>query len=382
MAINDVSLTAGMRSNLVALQNTVTLLNRTQDRLSTGKYVNTALDNPLNYFTAKALNSRASDLAGFKDAMGEAVQTIKAGNAGITAIESLIAQAKAVAASAKTTTAGTSGTLAAEQISLSSVASGTVITIGGIAFTATSCTAATSRQFGINGTDAEDAINLANAINVQNVVSSMSVCGITAAVGGATITLTSTLCDIGTSTVLVGTGFTETALAASATDRANYYSQYLTIRTQIDRVATDSGYKGINFLASNSLDVFFGTDSADKITISGFDASSASGLLLTATSSWATNTNIDTDVSAMTTAENTLKSQTSTLSSGLSIINVRQDWVKQMVNTLTEGADKLTLADMNEEGANMLMLQTRQTLGTTALSLSAQAAQSVLRLFA
>ena len=102
----------------------------------------------------------------------------------------------------------------------------------------------------------------------------------------------------------------------------------------------------------------------------------------TAENSWATNANVDVDIAGLTSATATLKTETSRLSSGLSIINTRQDWVKGMVNTLTEGSDKLTLADMNEEGANMLMLQTRQTLGTTALSLSAQAAQSVLRLFA
>jgi len=382
MAINDVSLTAGMRSNLTSLQATVDLLNRTQDRLSTGKKVNTALDNPLNYFTAKTLNSRASDLAGYKDAMSEAVQTIKAGNAGITAIEGLISQAKAVAASAKSTTEGTSGTYAAEQISLSGVTSGTVITIGGVALTATSCTAPTSMQFYVGGTDSQDAANLANAITLAVANCSTTVCNISVSnVSGTTITLTSSTADIATSDILVGTGFTETALAASATDRNTYYSQYLNIRTQIDKVAEDSSYKGINFLASGiSLDVFFGTDATDKVTINGFDASST-GLAL-GTSGWATNDNVDDDIALMTTAENTLKSQTSTLSSGLSIINVRQDWVKSMVNTLTEGGDKLTLADMNEEGANMLMLQTRQTLGTTALSLSAQAAQSVLRLFA
>ena len=109
MSINDVSLTAGMRSNLVALQGTVDLLNRTQERLSTGKKVNTALDNPLNFFTAKSLNSRAADLAGYKDGMSEAVQTIKAANAGISGIEGLLAQAKAVAATAKAGTEGTGG---------------------------------------------------------------------------------------------------------------------------------------------------------------------------------------------------------------------------------------------------------------------------------
>jgi flagellin-like hook-associated protein FlgL len=383
MAINDVSLTAGMRSNLVSLQGTVDLLNRTQDRLSTGKKVNSALDNPLNYFTAKALNSRAADLSGFKDSMSEAVQTIKAANAGISAIEGLIAQAKAVAASAKGTALGGTTAYISEQISLSGVASGATITVGGINFTATSCTVLSATQFSINGTDAQDAASLANAIAVSFASCTTTICNINVSnVSGNTLTLVSSGVDISTGNITVGTGLTETMLPGLATDRNTYYSQYLTIRSQIDKVATDSSYKGVNFLASgNSLDVFFGTDSADKITINGFDGSSTA-LLGSATGEWVTNANIDTDIGRMTAGESTLKSQSSTLSSGLSIINTRQDWVKGMVNTLTEGADKLTLADMNEEGANMLMLQTRQTLGTTALSLSAQAAQSVLRLFA
>jgi flagellin len=386
MAINDVSLTAGMRSNLVSLQGTVDLLNRTQDRLSTGKKVNSALDNPLNYFTAKALNSRAADLSGFKDAMSEAVQTIKAANTGISAIEGLIAQAKAVAASAKGTAVGGSGTYITEQLSLASVANGAVVTIGSVAFTGTTCSVTlchTTNQFLVGSTDSQTAAGLANAISYAYASCTTTVCSISVSnVSGNTLTLASASTDISTGNISAGTGFTETMLPGLATDRNTYYSQYLTIRTQIDKVATDSSYKGVNFLASgNSLDVFFGTDSADKITINGFDAS-ATALLSSPTALWASNANIDTDITAMTAAETTLKSQSSTLSSGLSIINTRQDWVKGMVNTLTEGADKLTLADMNEEGANMLMLQTRQTLGTTALSLSAQAAQSVLRLFA
>ena len=80
-------------------------------------------------------------------------------------------------------------------------------------------------------------------------------------------------------------------------------------------------------------------------------------------------------------ATNKLNTESAKLSSSLSIINIRQDFSTNMINTLTEGADKLTLADMNEEGANMLMLQTRQSLGTTSLSLASQAAQAVLRLF-
>jgi len=101
MAINDVSLTAGMRANLLALQDTVNLLNRTQSRLSTGKKVNTAIDNPVSFFASQALTSRASVIDSLKDAMGQAVQTITAADKGIKAITSMIEQAKGIAQSAQ-----------------------------------------------------------------------------------------------------------------------------------------------------------------------------------------------------------------------------------------------------------------------------------------
>jgi len=77
----------------------------------------------------------------------------------------------------------------------------------------------------------------------------------------------------------------------------------------------------------------------------------------------------------------TLRSQAQTFGSQLSTVQIRQDFTKAMINTLQTGADGLVLADTNQEGANLLALQTRQSLSTTALSLSAQADQAVLRLF-
>ena len=76
-----------------------------------------------------------------------------------------------------------------------------------------------------------------------------------------------------------------------------------------------------------------------------------------------------------------MRSQSKTFGSNLSTVQTRQDFTKSMINTLRTGADNLTLADPNEEGANLLALQTRQQLSTTALSLAAQADQNVLRLF-
>src|SRR5512141_3362001 len=100
MATNPITLTSGMRANLVSLQKTNDLLELTQKRLSTGKKVNSALDDPVAYFTAVAHEQRATDLASRKDEMSEAVQTVKAADAGIQSIRTLIAAAKSLASSA------------------------------------------------------------------------------------------------------------------------------------------------------------------------------------------------------------------------------------------------------------------------------------------
>jgi flagellin-like hook-associated protein FlgL len=106
MALSDISLTAGMRANLLSLQQTVNLLNRTQTRLASGKKVNSPIDDPLNYFTAKSLTDRASDLSVSKDNMSEGIQTISAANNGITAINALVSAAKGIATSALSASTG------------------------------------------------------------------------------------------------------------------------------------------------------------------------------------------------------------------------------------------------------------------------------------
>jgi len=280
MALNDISLTAGMRTNLINLQSTVGLLDRTQTRLASGKKVNSALDNPLNYFAAQEHLNRASDLNDRKDAMNEAISTVNAANNGIEGVKSLIQSAQGLATS---------------------------------------------------------------------------------------------------------------ALSATGADRTKLAAQYDAILVQITNLAADSGYKGINLLSvSGTLDVKFNENGSNSLTISGFDAS-ATGLAISTSATVGTGTGWDdaTDGTANITASindlanslTTLRTQSQNLASNLNVVNIRADFTTSMINTLTQGADKLTAADMNEEGANMLMLQTRQSLGTTALSLSAQAAQSVLRLF-
>ena len=107
MALNNITLTAAMRANVLSLQNTSTLFETTQNRLATGKKVNSALDNPIAYFAAKSYTDRAGDLSSLKDSMNEAIQTLKAADAGITAIADLVAQAKSIANSALATSSTT-----------------------------------------------------------------------------------------------------------------------------------------------------------------------------------------------------------------------------------------------------------------------------------
>ncbi len=371
MAVNDISLTAGMRSNLLSLQKTVDLLNRTQNRLSTGKKVNSAIDNPVSFFAAQALTSRASKIDSLKDAMGQAIQTIAAADKGITAITAMIEQAKGLAQSAQTAD-NTQDTLTGD---VTAIATGETIILGGVTLTE-------GTDFDIGGSDSETAASLAAAINGATYGGADS---FSATASGDKVTITKVTVATGMNADAVtgditGTGATHFAAAvntAPTSELESLQDQYNTLRDQLTALAGDSGYKGKNLLNADTLTVKF---EGTTLAVEGFSATAA-GLGITA-AAWTTDlANATTDIDLLDAAASKLRSESSKMSGNLSIITVRQDFSTNMINTLTEGSDKLTLADTNEEGANMLMLQTRQSLSTTALSMSAQAAQSVLRLF-
>lgn len=168
-------------------------------------------------------------------------------------------------------------------------------------------------------------------------------------------------------------------LASAASVLSQYENDYNTVRDQIDGLVKDASYRGVNLLNGDDLDTFFNEDRSNKLSTSGSDLSAA-GLGLNKANFSRLDTIASTDLEVRA-AQTTLRSFGGTLSNSLSIIQTREDFTKSLVNTLTEGSDKLTLADQNEEGAKLLALQTRQQLGVTALSLAAQAQQSVLRLF-
>jgi len=166
------------------------------------------------------------------------------------------------------------------------------------------------------------------------------------------------------------------SLVASSNELAVLEAQYNTMRSQLATLALDSYYKGKNLLDAQNMTVRFEQSS---LMVTGFDASAA-GLGITE-ATWTTGGDMNADITLLESALARLRRGSADMSNNLSIITARQTFSEMMENILTEGSDRLPLADTSEEGANMLMLQTRQSLGMNVLSLSADAAQSVLQLF-
>lgn len=154
---------------------------------------------------------------------------------------------------------------------------------------------------------------------------------------------------------------------------------YNELLSQYDSLIKDSSYKGVNMLRQENLKISFNEDSSSKIAIDGVDAS-AKGLGLNK-ANWDSQENLTKTMGELSDAINKIRSFMGEFGNYYAIVNTREDFTQNLINVLTEGADKLTLADMNAESANMLALQTRQQLAINSLSLASQAAQSVLKLF-
>jgi flagellin-like hook-associated protein FlgL len=184
-------------------------------------------------------------------------------------------------------------------------------------------------------------------------------------------------------------GLAEQAKASSvAADRTAFKTQYDALRTQLDKIASDSTYDGVNLIKGtpDSLTVTFNRDGSASMSVTG-TASDATGLAVTAAGDWgnatlATGTAaIDADIALLSTAMSTVRSTAATLGSSNSLLKIRSDFTKNMITTHRAGADDLTNADMNDESAKLLALQTRSQLALNSLSMANQSAQGVLRLF-
>ncbi len=479
--MSEVILSGSVRNNLLSLQGTADLLGKTQDRLSTGLKIGSALDDPSAFFTAASLNQRAGDLNRLLDSVGLAVQSLEAADAGLSAITDLVETAQATArqasqAAAGSTTATTLTGTVAIAADTAAIATGTVTgltgtdTLDGLGFadgdTVTIATATGGTTTFTVGTASTDTVNtLVSALDANTGVG-------VALTGGAIVATAANTTDSITfgegtqGTNLAGIGFTTTATGPTNTqvagltgtlsvqvnsataetidlstintraaletalgnltgvtasvngsdfveivsgdasesltiaggtevgltngtiaspinaERTALEAEFNNLLTQIDQLAGDASFNGNNLLQSDDLTVIFNEDGTSSLTISGVDFdSSGLGVSAAATNAFQSDANIDTALAQLDTAISTLRTQASTFGSNLSAVEVRQDFTKELINVLETGAGGLTLADTNEEGANLLSLQTRQQLSSVSLSLASNAEQNVLRLF-
>ena len=548
--MDKISLTASMRSNLLSLQNISGQVSSTQNKLSTGKKVNSAIDNPSSYYTALSLNNRADDLNALLDSMGQAVSTIKAATTALESATEFLEQAKAVANQALEEMSdifipqpsGIGDDAEIRNTSLFDGRANTQAMINQIGADALAATAA--NQFYAPGVDKNDAnFGQGNwylpAIGELMEMYGFEAEGITGALNSTgsnaenknlindaltkienkdkniASQLTDKWCwsssefsSSGSYTVSMNNGSrgnnarnnfdrvrcflylenkfspkdassapkigdlmysdltygsandydgSKTAvgvvtwvsedgrsakivnlkeLTFSSTDTTNNFnpdnpysntygytnhtssskytedikeisnynstqflsaiqeavsesaskardgdtiSQYISVLNQYDSLIKDAGYKGVNLLQEQNLQVTFNEGRSSLLQVAGKDLSSQTLGLVTL--EWNSKEDIEKSIEELTKAINTIRSYSSELGNNYNIITTRQDFTENLINVLTEGADKLTLADMNEESANMLALQTRQQLAINSLSLASQASQSILKLF-
>jgi hypothetical protein len=170
--------------------------------------------------------------------------------------------------------------------------------------------------------------------------------------------------------------------AASLAIRANLVTQYNNVITQITTTSQDSSFNGINLLNGDDLKLTFNETGKSTLTIKGvtFDAAGLGLASLTAGTDFLDNASAKATITKITSASDALRTQASTLGSNLSIVQIRQDFNKNLINVLQTGSANLTLADTNEEAANSQALSTRQSIAVSALALANQSQQSVLQL--
>lgn len=547
----DVVLSAALRNNLLSLQGTQRKIDTAQLRLATGLRVNSALDNPQNFFTAKALNNRASDLTRLLDGIGQSIRTIEQANTGVETLSRLLDQADAIALDAQseirasegftrvrgnqdltgivdledvggggvitaaansfdivvtqsdgtqvdtnalgqTISVGSSGgeqnvddivsainssvelsdvvrarvtnqgyleiaslnenasiriqQAAANPLSAAGFAalgldtvagtednggggfrtSGTAVAgntlfsaqtggaqVGGVYQASDTLTAAgyltagtAEINFTIDGVVTATGVTLATTDTVQDVIDVINNSGpdgvearFNQDTGQIELEFDETIGQVelefdGIAGATVAFGFG--AGAGDGAIGANSASEFFTfdgvnpdvdqfeedfnnIRDQIDQLVEDSNYRGVNLLSGDNLETFFNEDRDNSLTTEGVDFTSIG--LGVEEADFTNAANVQLSIDAIRSATNDVRNFGQSIANDLSIVQFRQDFTQQTINTLKAGAEDLTIADQNEEGANLLALQTRQALGTTALSLAAQSQQAVLRLF-
>jgi flagellin len=374
--MSDITLTSGIRQNLLSLQNTSAELTTTQEALATGDAVNSAEENPSAYFTSQNLTNTANSLSALLDQIGQGQQTIDAATNGLTGITSLLQQALSTVQQA-------------QQASQSAGAlTGTVSLSGGLlpASAGTLTITAGTSTYSVAIASSSTLATIESDINTTTGLGSAG--ALTATDNGTDLVLTSnsgaTAFTVSGATA-TSLGVNTTGVYGSSSTRTTLQANYNGLLTQINQLAGDSSYNGVNLLTGNNLTIDFNPTGTSSLTIDGVNFDAA-GLSLNTVSgsvanSFQDNSGLASTVTAINAAITQVQTQTETFGTNSAVIGTRQTFETNMISTLQTGASNLVVADQNLESTDLLTEQTQQQLEISALSIANQANQSVLKLF-
>ena len=374
--MSDITLTTGIRQNLLSLQNTSAELTQTQEALATGDAVNSPEQNPSAFFTSQNLTNTANSLAALLDQIGQGAQTINAATNGLTGISSLLQQALSTvqqAQQASQTAGALTGTVNLSGGLLPAAAGTLTIAAGGSTYSVAIASSSTLAQIE-NDINTTSGLGSAGAITASDNGTDLV---LTANSGGTSFTVTGA-----TGTAL---GVNTTGVYGSSSTRTSLQTNYNGLLTQINQLAGDASYNGVNLLTGNNLTIDFNPTGTSSITIEGVNFNAA-GLSLSSVSgavagSFQDNSELGTLVTDLNNAITSVQTQTETFGTNSAVISTRQTFETAMINTLQTGASNLVVADQNLESTDLLTEQTQQQLEISALSIANQANQSVLKLF-
>ena len=427
--MSDVTLSAAVRNSLLSLQRTTSLINRTNGRLASGLKVASPIDDPVAYFSSKALKDRATDFTDRKDGIDQGISTVSTALNGVDGIDTLVHQLKGIATSLKSATGtqftdlvsqfnevrGQIGELAADTqyqgVNLIDNTSEHLVVNFSTTTTAKLTVVAQNLResgMGINGLElrADSKVSFTQSVDL--------VSGFEISNGNTQINLTqaTSFSSFGNSVTITynGTGVNldsagsitfslDTANSVKVTLRAITGDSFTltpgqTLTVQLTTVA--DGFSDTSVVADSQFNASTGTilgvvSGATQALVQGTGAVSATdvrvvntaGLFQSGVNFIAEGLSADTDsvLTVLDSALAVLRSSAQTLGSNVALLQARLDFTTNYVTTLDQGSSKLTLADLNEEGANLLALQTRQQLGISALSFAGQSEQGILSLF-
>jgi flagellin len=382
-------LSAGSRAALLALNSITNQLTNVQQQLATGLRVNNPTDDPVAYFTAAGLNQQAAQLASLANGFTIATGAVGAANNGITNIQSLVSQAQTIANQALASTpnsvvsvTGTMTGLTTASVIATTGGAGNRFKAGDTVTVNDGTTTATYTA--ANNDTVQTFLNAINGTANLKVTASLSSGGaivLTANSANVNITVGGTETGAGTLTSVIGLTAGATNFVVNTT-RQSLATQFNNIITQINTAAQDAAFSSVNLLTGSTYTLNVDANGNTLSLSGGGSTATATGLGLSqATNQWQGNTDVNNALTAISNALNTLQTMSTSLSAQNSMATTWQTFSKSLAATLQTGAANLTVADTNAVGALAAALQVRQQLAASSLSINANSAAGVLRLF-